>query len=90
MSDTANQITIHAAEVATKVSSLSAKAGGASAFFGGIAAWLTENYQLIAAIGVIVGILVGVIGLIVNIYFQNKRTELMIKQKEDDNNKNAP
>ena len=50
-----------------------AQAGGGLAFGSGIAQWIGENYDLIAGVGILFGIAVGVIGLTVQVHFQRKR-----------------
>lgn len=41
----------------------------------GSGAWLAANYQAIAALGVLVGIAVGVVGLLVNWYYLHKKSK---------------
>lgn len=51
------------------------KGGATLSAGGGVWLWLAENQQSIAALGVLAGILIGLIGLAVNIYFQHKRSK---------------
>lgn len=41
----------------------------------GSGAWLTAHYQAIAALGVISGVIVGVVGLLVNWYYLHKKSK---------------
>lgn len=51
------------------------KSGAAVAAGGGIWLWLAENQQAIAALGVLVGVAVGVLGLLVNWYYLHKKSK---------------
>ena len=51
------------------------KAGATVSAGGGVWLWLADNQQAIAALGVLVGIAVGLIGLAVNVYYQHKRSK---------------
>lgn len=43
----------------------------------GLTGWLSDNYQWLASIGVIVGIILGVAGYVTNFYFNWKRTKIL-------------
>lgn len=61
----------HAREVIAKV----AEQGGAAVAVGsGLMRWLADNQSAIASIGVLAGIAIGLAGLLVNWYYQRKRT----------------
>lgn len=47
--------------------------GSVTAVGSGAMSWLTENYQAIASLGVLAGIVVGVSGLVITYYYQRKR-----------------
>ncbi len=51
------------------------KGGTTIAAGGGIWVWLAENQQPIATLGIIVGILLGVAGFVVNWVYQHKRSK---------------
>lgn len=62
---------------AEQISQTVAQGGGALALLSGTSTWLTENHDLIASLGVLVGIAVGVIGLGFNIYFGHRRVQIL-------------
>lgn len=51
------------------------KSGATVAAGGGVWIWLAENQQAIAALGVLIGIALGVAGFIVNWVYQHKRSK---------------
>lgn len=65
----------HAAQVATQC-------GAGLAVCSGMARWLIENHTLISSIGVMVGILVGVCGLLANVYFKWRAERLGLCELE--------
>lgn len=57
--------------------------GGAwTAAGSGLWAWMGNNYQQIGAVGVLVGIAVGIIGLVMQ-FFSNRRRDRMQKEFQD-------
>lgn len=63
---------IDAQQIAQKVQYAGA---GIATGSGGVAPVLAENYQAIAALGVIVGIVVGIAGLLINWYYLHKKSK---------------
>lgn len=51
------------------------KGGATVAAGGGVWIWLAENQQAIAALGVLIGIVLGVAGFIVNWVYQHRRSK---------------
>jgi len=52
-----------------------AQLGGGLAVGSGFAKWISENHDLLAGLGIMVGIAVGLVGLYVQYHFQKKRDE---------------
>lgn len=57
------------------VAQVAQKGGATVAFSSGVMGWLAENHQAIASLGVFAGILIGLIGLGANIYYQHQRSK---------------
>jgi hypothetical protein len=51
----------------------STQLGGGLAFGSGLVKWISENHDLLAGLGIIAGICVGLAGTIVQFHFQRRR-----------------
>ena len=54
--------------------------GGSLAFFSGITQWISENHLLLAGLGIIVGMLVGVGGLILSWHYKRVYAQILRNQ----------
>ena len=63
------------APVIQQIAQTTNKAGATLAAGGGVWIWLAENQQAIATLGVLIGIVLGVAGFIVNWVYQHKRSK---------------
>jgi len=60
-------------EKSEQLTQVATQAGGTLAVFSGLSTWLSENYELVASIGVVAGIIIGLSGLAANIYFARRK-----------------
>jgi len=68
-------------EKSEQLTQAATQAGGMLAIFSGN--WLSENYELVASIGVIAGIIIGVSGLAANIYFARRKARFYELKDKD-------
>ena len=61
--------------VPQQVAQIAQKGGATVSAGGGVWLWLAENQQAIAALGVIAGVVIGLAGFAVNVYYQHKRSK---------------